>query len=128
MVMNGIRTRTFSLEEQTWMKIRLLQSSFFPFQAEWNPTANQTPHQPQEEDGEKSFISGPSPHGRVLPLALSGLELHVVLRALPPAVLHCHDHGEQDQDDAAGASDRRRQDADLGHRNWKQRVELQMEC
>lgn len=35
-------------------------SSFlFSFATEWNPRANQTPHQPQEEDEENSLMAGP---------------------------------------------------------------------
>lgn len=89
-------------------------SSFhFPFPTEWNPRASQTPQQPQEEDEDYTGHVGPSPHGIILPRALLGLQLGVAVHVLPPAVPDRHEDTKQDQDDAAGTSNCRCQNADF---------------
>lgn len=67
----------------------------------------------QEPSPALSSPQQPSQHGIILPLVLLGLQCDVVVHVLPPAVPDCHGDTEQDQDDAAGASDCHRQDADL---------------
>lgn len=61
----------------------------------------------------------PSPHGRLLPLAIPWLQLNVAFHAPLPVEPHRHKDAEEEQDYAAGDSDYEHQQAELRERRWQ---------